>query len=34
MFKHWSKEIFNNVKRNLIQYFVKINEFDSIVRFR
>ena len=33
-FKHWSKEFFDNFKKNLIQYFVKADEFDGIFRLR
>ena len=32
IFKHWSKDIFDDVKKNLIQYFVKVDEFGSFVK--
>ena len=31
-FKYWSKEFFDNVKKNLIQYFVKIDDYDRMVK--
>ena len=32
VFKYWSKDIFDDVKKNLIQYFVKVDEFSSFVK--
>ena len=32
MFKYWLKEFFDDIKKNLIQYFVKADEFDGFVR--
>ena len=33
-FKYWSKEFFDDVKKNLIQYFVKIDDHDRMIRIR
>ena len=33
-FKYWSKELFDDVKKNLIQYFVKEDELDFAGRLR
>ena len=34
MFKYWLKEFFDDIKKNLIQYFVKADEFDGFVRLK
>ena len=32
--RNWSKEFFDNVKKNLIQYFVTMDDHDHMIRLR
>ena len=31
---NWSKEFFDEVKKNLIQYFVTVDDYDHMIRLR